>query len=61
MKDVIRDAFTLGKLMVLFSQYANIDGWTPDKDLNGLHYPEYDQRPELDRWILFPIADRPSQ
>jgi len=52
-KDVIRTTLLpLVNSWSFFTQYANIDGWTPDKGLNGLHAPDYADRPELDRWIL---------
>ena len=35
-----------------FTQYANVDGWTPQKGLEGVNTPDVQERPELDRWLL---------
>ena len=38
--------------MVLFTQYANVDGWTPQNGLDGVETPSVEERSELDRWLL---------
>ena len=35
-----------------FTQYANVDGWTPQKGLDGVETPPVEERSELDRWLL---------
>ena len=35
-----------------FTQYANVDGWTPQKGLGGVETPPVEERSELDRWLL---------
>ena len=35
-----------------FTQYANVDGWTPQNGLDGVSTPDVKERPELDRWLL---------
>jgi isoleucyl-tRNA synthetase len=52
-RDVIRTTLLpLVNSWSFFTQYANIDGWSPSAGLNGLQPPPVEDRPELDRWLL---------
>jgi isoleucyl-tRNA synthetase len=35
-----------------FTQYANVDGWSPQNGLNGIKAPDISDRPEIDQWLL---------
>jgi isoleucyl-tRNA synthetase len=50
-KEVVRTVLLpLQNAWSFFTQYANLDGWNPKKDLAAA--PKLADRPELDRWIV---------
>ncbi|MEM7245856.1 MAG: isoleucine--tRNA ligase [Acidobacteriota bacterium] len=52
-KDVVRTVLLpLRNAWSFFVQYANVDGWHPEKGLDGQPTPAVADRPEIDRWIL---------
>ena len=52
-RDIIRTTMLpLVNAWSFFTQYANIDGWTPAEGLVGLKSQEVSARSELDRWLL---------
>ena len=52
-RDIIRTTMLpLVNAWSFFTQYANIDGWTPAEGLVGLKSQEVSERSELDRWLL---------
>ena len=52
-RDIIRTTMLpLVNAWSFFTQYANIDGWTPEKGISGLQAQEVSGRSELDRWLL---------
>ena len=52
-RDIIRTTMLpLMNAWSFFTQYANIDGWTPAHGLSGLKAQAASERSELDRWLL---------